>query len=433
MRRLLATLPPGTIPVAAGVGIYGVASYVFLAIAGHALPAAKMAELSVLWSTVFALILGIFMPVEQGITRMVSAAHATGQPIRPLLIRAAGLVGLVIAVLVLVGAVFEGPMARLLYDGDRRLVWATVAILASYAVTHGTRGVLSGTGRFTWYGAQCAIDGVVRVVGAFLVASSPSATGFAWVLCVAPLIAIALTVLPLWRPEHTQAGQPTASGRLLRGTGMLIASGLISQVVANIAVVNAHVLSGNDGRAAVALLAAMVLVRIPIVVFGSMYAAMLASASAAVARGDFAAFRQVVARTMGIVTALAFGTGALCVAFGSQVSVLLFGAPDLLTRGDYLLLSLGTAAYLWAMVLGQAVLALGRPAWQPLSWGAGFGVLVVVTLLPISVTLRVELAYFAAMVVAAAGLAWGLARSSRSAHHASVRSLGGIPVHDAAH
>ncbi|HEV3287833.1 MAG TPA: hypothetical protein VG123_02450, partial [Streptosporangiaceae bacterium] len=64
-RRALDMLPPGTLTVGAGLLVLGAGYYVHLAIAGHSLPATGMAALSVLWSIVFLLGLGVFLPIEQ--------------------------------------------------------------------------------------------------------------------------------------------------------------------------------------------------------------------------------------------------------------------------------------------------------------------------------------------------------------------------------
>ena len=55
-------LPPGTLTVGAGLLVLGAGYYAHLAVAGHSLSASGMAALSVLWSIVFLLGLGVFLP-----------------------------------------------------------------------------------------------------------------------------------------------------------------------------------------------------------------------------------------------------------------------------------------------------------------------------------------------------------------------------------
>ena len=77
--RVLALLPPGTVPVGAGLAILGAGSYAHLAVAGHTLPTAGMAEMSVLWSLVFLLGLGDVLPGRAGAHPAGGGAHR-GRP-----------------------------------------------------------------------------------------------------------------------------------------------------------------------------------------------------------------------------------------------------------------------------------------------------------------------------------------------------------------
>ncbi|MGH3663755.1 MAG: hypothetical protein ACRDTQ_18110, partial [Micromonosporaceae bacterium] len=55
LRRALGVLPDGAPPVAAGLGVLGLAAYGYLAIAGRALDAHGHADLAVLWMLVFSI------------------------------------------------------------------------------------------------------------------------------------------------------------------------------------------------------------------------------------------------------------------------------------------------------------------------------------------------------------------------------------------
>jgi hypothetical protein len=80
-----------------------------------------------------------------------------------------------------------------------------------------------------------------------------------------------------------------------------------------------------------------------------------------------------------------------------------------LTRVDFVWLALGVLAYMFATVLGQAVVARGWHAGQALGWLVGTIVLAAVTLSPGDVRLRVELAFLIgslAVVPVVAPFAW---------------------------
>jgi hypothetical protein len=70
--RAATLLPTGTLAVGAGLLVLGAGMYVHIAVAGHGLPATGMAAVSVLWSLVFLLGLGVFLPVEQSRPRRCS-------------------------------------------------------------------------------------------------------------------------------------------------------------------------------------------------------------------------------------------------------------------------------------------------------------------------------------------------------------------------
>ena len=57
-------LPEGAIPVAMGLLVSGVATYVFLSIASHSLDAQAYSALGVLWSLLFAVGNGVMQPLE---------------------------------------------------------------------------------------------------------------------------------------------------------------------------------------------------------------------------------------------------------------------------------------------------------------------------------------------------------------------------------
>jgi O-antigen/teichoic acid export membrane protein len=403
--RLLRLIPPGTIAVGAGLGLLGLASYVHLAVAGHSLSGADYNRLSVLWSIVFTLGIGIFMPIEQEVARVVAARHSQGLPPGPVLARGVTVAAAMLAVLVLAVTAGRQLLADHLFHGDGTMVTVLVGALAAMAVAYTTRGVLSGLQLFPWYGTQLGIDGGLRIVMVALLglAGVTSPIWYGVVLVVAPLASVLLTLPPVLRAVG--GGAPVAWATLLRGLGLLTASSLLSQVVVNVGVINLQLLAPSDTAAAGALLSALVLVRIPLFVFGSMQASLLPGLATTATTGDRAGFHSLLRRALGIVTALGL-TGALgAVLLGPWLVGVLFDAPGVLGHGDFAWLAAATLAYLWAMVLGQALLALDRHRAQALAWTVGVAALIIVTLLPAPVILRVELAYTIGSVIVAATMA----------------------------
>lgn len=400
--RLLRLVPAGTLPVGIGLAVVGLAAYVHLALAGHNLTAADYSSLSVLWSVVFTIGIGVFFPVEQEVARLVAARHSRGLPPGPVLARGTAVAVAVLGLLLLLTLGSADILTDRLFGGDPAMVPALAGSLVALAVTHTTRGVLSGLRRFRWYGTQLGLDGGLRIglVAALAATGVDSPVAYALVLVVAPLVAIALTAAPVARAVGRGPAVPWRP--LLRGLTLLTISSLLAQVVVNIGVINVRLLDPADVATAGALLSALVLVRIPLFVFGSMQAALLPGLSTAAATGDEPAFRALLRRSLAVVTALGALGGIFTALTGPWLVRALFDTPDVLGHGDFAWLSAATLAYLWAMVLGQALLARGRHRAQAVAWTIGVAALAVATLPPLPVALRVELGYTVGSVVATA-------------------------------
>jgi O-antigen/teichoic acid export membrane protein len=435
--RVLGLLPSGTLPVGAGLAVLGAGSYAQLGIAGHTLSTNGMAAMSVLWTIVFWAGLGVFLPVEQELIRLVAARKATGEGIIPVVRRAAVLAGAIWAGTLVPLVIAARPLARSLFGGDTGMVIALAAALLALSVTSVSRGVLAGTGRFAAYGSQLAVDGGLRIVLACGIGAaglhSPAALGLT--MTVAPLLSAACTLGPLLREMHP--GPAVTWAAMCRGLGLLIATMLLAQLVVNVAVINVRLLSPGDPPVVGALLAAMILTRVPLFVFTSLQASLLPGLAGAVAAGDQARFRQLLARGCGVVTLLGIGAGMPAAIVGPWLTRVLFAARPAVGHADFAVLAAGTLCYLLAMVLGQGAMALSRHRDQLLAWLAGTAVLMVITLGPGDVLLRVEVAYAVGSLTVAGVLALVLSRrayiqSACRGQASKVSTTSGGPSADAA-
>jgi O-antigen/teichoic acid export membrane protein len=403
--RVRGLLPSGTLPVGVGLAVLGIGSYAQLALAGHGLSTTGMATMSVLWSIVFWIGLGLFFPVEQELIRLVAARRELGEGIGPVVRRAAVLSGAIFAATLIPLAAAARPLADSLFGGDMAMVAALAAAFLALAVVSVSRGVLAGMGRFGAYGSQLAIDGALRVAlcAGLSAASSHSPVAFALTLTVAPLLSAACTLGPLVRELHP--GPPITWRAMSRGLGLLIMTMLLAQLVANVAVINIRLLSPGDPAVVGALLAAMVLARVPLFVFASLQASLLPGLAGAMAAGDTVRFRRLMARGCGIVTALGLAGGIPAVILGPWLTRVLFATHAELSYADFAWLAAGTLCYMLAMVLGQGAMALSRHRDQLLAWLAGAIVLVAITLAPGNVTVRVVAAYTLSSLTVALALA----------------------------
>ena len=403
-------LPRGTLAVGAGLMVLGAGMYVHLAVAGHSLPASGMAAVSVLWSLVFLLGLGVFLPIEQELIRLVAARTAVGEGVIPVVRRICVLSAVILAVMFVPLAAAAVPLARLLLGGDTVMLAELAGACLAMAVTTVSRGVLAGQGKFGAYGGQLAIDGGSRAVLACVLglAGTHSAVAFGLVLTVAPLLSAALTLRPLLadlRPGPALPWQATS-----RRLAMLIATMLLAQVIINVAVINVRLLSPGEPALTGALLAALVLARVPLFVFTSLQTALLPGLAGAIAAGDQARFRLLLGRGCAAVAILGAAGGLPAVIFGPWLTRVLFGARPVLGHASFAWLAAGTLCYMLALVLGQGAMALSRHRDQLFSWICGVAVLAVITALPGEVTTRVVAAYALGSGTVAAALAIALIR-----------------------
>lgn len=405
VRRLSAALPPGTLVNTVGVGILGLASYVHLAIAGHSLTTVELANLSVLWSVVFSLGYGLFLPVEQEVTRVVAARRVSGLGSRPVWRRGFGLISLLFGGVIGVSLIGFPTLADRLFGGAGALVLVTLGGLFGLAVASPVRGQAAGAGRFDLYSGQLGLDGTLRIILAvgLALAGSHSTTAFGLVLLVAPALSTAVLLWPV--RQTARPGPPTSNAELGRRVWPLIVTVLLGQFMLNSVVVSARLVAPEQTVLAAALLSALVLIRVPTLVFGALQPSLLSSLAAATAGRDRPLFVRQLRHSAGLVTGLMVCFTVPLVAIGPWLVRTLFAAPDILDRVDFLLLSVGTWGYLLALAFGAGVMARHRHGVQTLAWAGGVLVLLLITLGPGPVLLRLELAYLAGNAAVAVGLA----------------------------
>ncbi|MFC6597372.1 lipopolysaccharide biosynthesis protein [Kitasatospora paranensis] len=408
LRALASVLPAGVRSVAVGTVVLGAASYLHLAVAGHSLTTRAMAGVSVLWTIVMSIGIGLFFPIEQELTRIVASRAVRGEGAGPVLRRAALLTGAILAAILTAMAVFAGPLADLLFHGDRSLVAALGSAFVTMAFCYLTRGILAGAGRFTAYGSQLVVDGVLRILLAAgcALAGLHSALAFSLILTAAPLVALLVTLPATLRSARPGPAQDWPG--LVRGLGPLMGSTLLAQWMVSAAVMSVQLLRPDQVDLVAALLSALVLARVPIFVFGALQASLLSGLAGAAAAGRHRDFRAMLRRAASAVALLSCAIGLPVVLLGPWLIHLLFAAPAALTHLDFLWLCLGTCGYLLAMVLGQALIVLHRHRAQLVCWLLGTAVLAAVTFAPGPIAVRVCLAFAAGPLTCVAAMLWSL-------------------------
>ncbi|HEV2766351.1 MAG TPA: hypothetical protein VGV63_01430 [Acidimicrobiales bacterium] len=418
-------LPPGTLAVGVGLLITGASAYGFLAVAARAIDTIEYARLSVLWALALLVGPGFFLPLEQEAARAVASRRARGLGGGPALRRAAMLGAGFVALLVVTAMIFNGPLLDRLLDGDVALFAGFLLSLGGYFALHLTRGALSGNGRFKAYSTSLAGEGLLRLGAclALAVAGVSGAGAYGLVLGLAPFGAVALALRG--QRELARPGPEAAWTELSSVLGWLLAGSVLAQVLVNAGPVAVKLLATEAETAeAGRFLAALIVARVPLFLFAAVQAALLPALAATVANGRLDDFRRGLWRLLAVVAgAGAVGTvGAF--AIGPSVVTLFFGAELALGRVDLVLLAAASAAYMVAMALSQALIALSCPARMAMAWLAGTIAFAVVTALGNDLLLRTELGVVAGSAVAAACMGVFLAASLRGMPATAARSPG---------
>ncbi len=402
-------LPEGTYAVGVGLLISGLTAYAFQIIAFKALDKQAYAALNGLWIFVFVVAPGFFLPLEQEVGRAVADRRSRGIGGGPVVKKAAfaGAVlttGLIVAALLL--AAFT-PLVDRLFHGQESLLICFVIALATYAVQHITRGTLSGNGRFGPYGMILAAEGILRVVPVVILyaAGIDNIVWYGLALSIPPVIAAAISL----RGQHglLAPGPPAEWSELSANLTLLFLGSLTAQTLSYSAALGAILLAkGPVERAAAAdFIVGFFIARIPILLFQAIQAALLPKLAALAGAGHHDDFRAGLKKLLMIV----IGVGVLGIVAGATIGPIageiLFGEKFNLGNVDLGLLAAGSALFILALTLAQALIALLGHSRALVAWCVGLFVCVVVTAFSSSdLFLRVELGFLAGCGAAAAAM-----------------------------
>ncbi|MDP1819352.1 MAG: hypothetical protein Q8K58_05585 [Acidimicrobiales bacterium] len=387
-------LPPGTASIGASLLVAGATSYGFLVVSARALGTAEYAPLSALWALVILIGPGMFLPLEQEVTRALAARRVQGVGGRPLVRRATILGTSLLGLLVLTMPVSGPLLTDHLFDGSAGLTLCLVLALAGYCAAHLAKGVLSGAGRFRGYARYTGVESASRfalcAVLAFAGVSSAGPYGLA--VGLAPAVGVAAALFG--EKELLQSGPPAPWSELWPALGALLAGSLLSFGLINVGPLSVKLLATDaEADQAGRFLVALVVARVPLFLFQAVQAALLPRLSALAAEGDIDGLRRGLARLLGWLAALgAVGTAGAAV-LGPMAVRILFGSEYEIGSRTMAMLAASSAAYMIATAVAQANIALSAHARTACAWGAGV-VAFVVTVLTASDDLffRVELA-----------------------------------------
>jgi O-antigen/teichoic acid export membrane protein len=413
--------------VGLGLLVNGLCAYGFLVVSARVLgPVDEYAPLSVLWAVIFLAGPGFFLPLEQEVSRAVAARRGRGLGTGPVLRKAAVLGAILVAGLVVVTLALGPFMVDELFSGDWLLLVGLLLGYVAFYVSHLARGGFSGLVRFRPYSILIGADGVMRLVlcVALAVVGVEVAGPYGVVLGVAPMVAVAIAL----RGQHNLVtpGPDAPWSELSTALGWLLFGSVLAQALPNIPVVAVQLLASPAEEGDVgAFQLGLIVARVPLFLFLAVQAALLPKLSALASAGLINEFRSGFRRLVLVVIAIG-GIGTLAAfTIGPWAVRLLFGDEFDLDHRTLGLLALGSALYMLAVAMAQAVIALHGHARQAFVWLLGVGVFlaVVVAMAGQDTFLRAELGLVAGAAAAAAGMAWVVSERIRSGAVATSDSL----------
>lgn len=391
-----------------GLVVSGVSAYAFLALSARGLGPTAFAPLSVLWATLFVAGPGLFQPVEQELTRSISARIAAGTGYSTLLRRAVLVTVGLFAVVLVIAVAASSFIVDELFAGKWSLWVALVVGVGGYAVSHVVRGCLAASQDFTRYASWFVADGIVKALPCILIAAVSATVGwYAFVLAIAAY-AGALVAGRGIRIDRSADEVDSPWSELTRSMGHLLMSSVAVAALLNAGTVSVELLAGpgESDRAGI-FLTGLVIARMPLFFYQAVQAALLPRLTEVATKGRTRDFRSILWQMMGLLGVLTILTIVAALIGGSWAVGLLFGPSyRALTGVDMAMLALASMLAMAALTLGQALIALHRQAlvWWP--WILGLLVFAVTVLVASDdLFVRVEAASVASSAVVLVAMA----------------------------
>jgi O-antigen/teichoic acid export membrane protein len=413
-----------------GIGITGIVTFLYLALAAHSLDKYQYGQVTLLWSAVFLITPIFYRPVEQLLARTIAERRVRDQAIGPAL-RIAGLIQIGLGVLFAVVALaFRTQIEDSLFDGNTTLYWIMFGSVIAYAVSFFGRGLLAGNQRFGLYGLLVFVESTVRFIFP-LTAVIGLASGQDWIafgILAGPLVSLFVVPLalvgrqraalddrtPAEAAEQTieqekrldaaggGSGAEEADFTLTEGSQFAIAALVImacEQAFLNAAPFIASAKLGPVAAGAVVSL--LIIARAPMQLFQSVSTSLLPHLSEAWSTGDFKTYRHSVRVTLLAISGFAAACVVVLAAIGPWVMDLLFDDKYDFTRAGLVAIAAGMGIYLCAATLNQTALAARKVNQAVACWVSAATLFVIWMLLPIveDPIKRVEIGYPAAAIV----------------------------------
>lgn len=393
-------IPEGTVPVGIGLFLAGFTAYAFFKVGQVALGKEDFKPIVALWFTAFALVPGIFVPVEQELGRALAHRRALGQGGRPVVRKMAVLTFGMSALLITIIAIVSPWLTEHMFENYWSVTIALVIAFCAYAPMHLARGIASGSGRFNGYGIIMGVDGLARIGAcvALWLLGIQNVGAYAIAVVGAPLIAVG--VVALRRDLRTEDGPPATFSEITPNLGWLLLGSVMGAALVNAGPLGVDVLATSSEAARVTAFGNGVLLsRVPLFLFQAVQASLLPRLARLAAQGALDEFRHGLSLLLKLVTGVAVLGTVGSFAVGPWALELVYGGG--LDRRTLTLLALASGLYMLALAIAQAVIALHGHRFVAVGWLAAMATFVAVTAFSSNdLFLRVELGLVAGSTTA---------------------------------
>lgn len=398
----------------------GVLIYAFHVLAARRLGPDAYGQIAVLWASLFLVVIVLFRPLEQTMSRETADRLARGEEVGTVISAVARLATAITAALALGIGLAWPTISDRLFLGNDLMTAMLLAGIVLYGGAYVIRGLLAGVRWFQGYGIGLIADSFVRLLVAAPLVFFASQDLAATAIAAAALGGLAVPLLVgRKRLRSLTSGTSTGGFELRSAVGFALPVGVVAG--ADQLLVNGGpllvMLSGGAGasKAAGVVFAATMLVRVPVYLFQGLAASLLPNLTHLHAVSGSRRFRRAVQQT----ALLLLAGGALIVAAaavaGPEGMAILYGDEFTAGRLELVLLASGVACYLAAATFSQALLALGAAGRAAIGWSAAAACFVgAYAVTPGEPLVRIAIAFLVATAVALLGLAAALLRIDRA-------------------
>jgi O-antigen/teichoic acid export membrane protein len=418
----------GAAILSAGIGVTGLVTYAYFALASHSLSEHDYGGITLLWSAVFITVSVLYRPVEQLLSRTIADRDARGRRGNEHL-RVAATIQLGLGGLFAVAALaLRGPLEDDLLGGSETLYWVLIVAVLAYAASYFARGFLAGNHRFGLYGGLVLMEATSRCLFALAVAVGIASGQSVVSLGIAAAPIVSLSVVP-WalrrrlgsnQPpalspqeeaaeaaalDSAAAGEPgsqEAEFTLAHGSGFAVAVLLVMLSEQTFLNAGPLLVKASEGAAGAALAGftfnVLLIARAPLQLFQAIQTSILPHLTRLRVSGEVDPFRRSINITLGAIAAFAGAVALAMLVAGPFAMDVIFGGDFDYDRRGLVLISIGMGLYLSAATLNQALLARARAREASTCWVASAAGFVGLLLIPgfDDRVLQVETAYVAA-------------------------------------